>query len=123
LAHRPEVGREHLLEPLGIQVLAEARRARHVREQDRHEAPLLARRDRFERLERRAARGTEAGLDRHLGSAGWARRNERRPARRTEAGTVGVLAAACGAGLHGRESTTGYGRRTRRRAARRATGG
>ena len=123
LAHRPEVRREHLLEPLGVQALAEARRAGHVREQDRHQTPLLTRGNGFERFERRAARGTEAGLDRHLGSAGGTRRNERRPARRTEAGTVGVLDAACGAGLHGRECTTGYGRRTRRRAARLATGG
>ena len=123
LAHRPEVGGEHLLEPLGVQAFAQARRARHVREQDRHEAPLLAGRDRFESLERRAARGTEAGLCRNLGPAGGTRRNERRPARRTEAGIVGVLDAACGAGLHGRESTTGFGPRTRRRAGRRATGG
>ena len=43
LAHRPEVRREHLLEPLGVQALAEARRAGHVREQDRHQTPLLTR--------------------------------------------------------------------------------
>ena len=41
LPHRSEVRPEHLLESLRVQAFAEARRARHIREQDRHHAPVL----------------------------------------------------------------------------------
>ena len=57
LAHRPEVRREHLLQPLGVQSLAQAGRARHVGEQDRHEAAFLTGRQGFDRFEHRAAGG------------------------------------------------------------------
>ena len=117
LPHRSEVRPEHLLESLRVQAFAEARRARHIREQDRHHAPVLTGGSGLGLFERGPARRAEPSPARHLGAAGRTRRDERRPTGRAEAGAVEILGPTCRAGIHGGESTTASGSRDRRYAS------
>ena len=66
-AHRVEVARHHLAERLGVERLAEARRALQIREDDRHDLSRLLRRPRLGEL--RAAREAEPRNVRVLGAA------------------------------------------------------
>jgi hypothetical protein len=77
LAHGLEVGGEDLLQPFRIQLLAERRRAGHVREQDRDQPSFLAGGDVLLQ-ERRTAAGTEPAALRALGAADGTCRNEGR---------------------------------------------